>query len=108
MHHAQASVLENLEEGEVLNVDDIVIPKSTLVSANNNNNKKTSTLISSNNTDSSVNNDKRYKNSDSNFKRLFYSLDCEVEHGHDNPGEQKLIDTSKNVKKRALKKIHLD
>ena len=29
--------------------------------------------------------------------KLYYSLDCEVENGHDNPGEQRLITSSKNT-----------
>ncbi|CAF0711565.1 unnamed protein product [Brachionus calyciflorus] len=37
--------------------------------------------------------------------KIFYTLDCEVENGHDNPGEQKLLNNSKqNLKQRKLTK----
>lgn len=73
--------------------------KSNVFSTSKYGNQLNENMINFSNLKSQFNPDKKQENRSNkkNENRLYYNMDCEVENGHDNSGEQKLIDKSKKI-----------
>jgi hypothetical protein len=78
---------------------------SSAISSDYQYNSLMSLLNGSNQSSSLTNNEpSRTARTESSSNRLFYNLDCEVENGHDNPGQQKLIKEREKLKRKSTSK----
>lgn len=101
--------MDNIEDGEVISLNHQFTQKSTLTTADSVATSSKSTELSGKQTSDKIKRHFRRSNpsrtAEKTNDQIVYTLDCEVESGHDNPGQQTPLQENcdKNIRHRKLR-----